>query len=129
MKEEIYDYLISYGFIENDLENIKKNNDKVYFATLKNITDNIEFLEDKGLQRDDIIKIIRKNPYMITTGTRKKELLDEIYSKIFNKDEMKNFITKHSDAYIVNPVKLKEQLKNVEKQNLRNFIDEYFIYN
>ena len=92
MKEEIYDYLISYGFIENDLENIKKNNDKVYFATLKNITDNIEFLEDKGLQRDDIIKIIRKNPYMITTGTRKKELLDEIYSKIFNKDEMKNFI-------------------------------------
>lgn len=126
MREDIYDYLINYGFTEEDLSRIKEENDKVYFAILKNITDNIEFLENKGLEKNEVIQVVRKNPYIITAGTRKKQLLDELYNSIFNKDEIKELIIKYPYIYIVNPIELKEvidYLNNV-KLNLKDIINE-----
>lgn len=126
MREDIYDYLINYGFTEEDLSRIKEENDKVYFAILKNITDNIEFLENKGLEKNEVIQVVRKNPYIITAGTRKKQLLDELYNSIFNKGEIKELIIKYPYIYIVNPIELKEvidYLNNV-KLNLKDIINE-----
>ena len=126
MREDIYDYLINYGFTEEDSSRIKEENDKVYFAILKNITDNIEFLENKKKKKNEVIQVVRKNPYIITAGTRKKQLLDELYNSIFNKDEIKELIIKYPYIYIVNPIELKEvidYLNNV-KLNLKDIINE-----
>jgi hypothetical protein len=115
---EIYEYLINYGFKKDDLDNIKKNNEKIYFASLKNIEDNILFLQNKELEKNEIIKLVKKNPYILTAGTQKKQMLDEIYSKIFNKEEIKEYIKKYPDMYIVNPIELKETIEYIKKLNL-----------
>lgn len=126
MKEEIYDYLINYGFKEEDLNQIKEHNEKIYFAVLKNITDNIEFLESKGLEKSQVIEVVRKNPFMVTAGTRKKQILDEIYKVFFNKIEIKELIIKNPDTYIINPIELREVIDylNIKKLNVKDIINE-----
>ena len=56
MNEEIYEYLNNYGFTSEELKAFNKENEKLYFANLKNVKDNIEFLEAKGLKQNEIIE-------------------------------------------------------------------------
>ena len=49
---------------------------------------------------------------------KKKEMLDNIYNNIFNKDELKNLIIKYSDCYIVNPLVLEEKINYIKSNGL-----------
>ena len=118
MDEEIYEYLNNYGFTSEELLAFNKENEKLYFASLKNVTDNIEFLETKGLNRKEIIEIIKKDVFMLTASTKKKELLDEIYKEMFSDDEIKETIIKYPDMYIVSPVELQEVINYIKSKNL-----------
>jgi len=118
MSEEIYEYLINYGFLPGELKKFTKENDKLYFANLKNIISNIEFLEKKGLNKEEVIETIRKNTFMLTTGTKKKELLDEIYKEFFNDTEIKKIIIDYPDMYIINPLVLKEIVNYIKSKKL-----------
>ena len=118
MNEEIYEYLNNYGFTSEELIAFNKENEKLYFANLKNITDNIEFLEAKGLNQKEIIEVIKKDTFMLTSSTKKKELLDEIYKEIFNDDEIKETILNYPDMYIVSPVELQEVINYIKSKSL-----------
>ena len=118
MNEEIYEYLNNYGFTAEELLAFNKENEKLYFANLKNITDNIEFLKSKGLNQKEIIEVIKKDTFMLTSGTKKKELLDEIYKEIFNDDEIKETILKFPDMYIVSPIELQEVINYIKNKKL-----------
>ena len=118
MNEEIYEYLNNYGFTSEELLAFNKENEKLYFASLKNVTDNIEFLEFKGLNQKEIIEVIKKDTFMLTASTKKKKLLDEIYKEIFKDDEIKETIIKYPDMYIVSPVELQEVINYIKSKNL-----------
>ena len=118
MNEEIYEYLNNYGFTSEELKAFNKENEKLYFANLKNVKDNIEFLEAKGLKQNEIIEVIRKDSFMLTVSTKKKEVLDEIYKEIFRDNEIKETITKYPDMYIVSVVELKEVINYIKSKNL-----------
>lgn len=118
MNEEIYEYLNNYGFTSEELLAFNKENEKLYFASLKNVTDNIEFLEFKGLNQKEIIEVIKKDTFMLTASTKKKKLLDEIYKEIFKDDEIKETIIKYPDMYIVSPVELEEVINYIKSKNL-----------
>ena len=118
MNEEIYEYLNNFGFTSEELTAFNKENEKLYFASLKNVTDNIEFLEAKGLNQKEIIEVIKKDTFMLTASTKKKKLLDEIYKEIFKNDEIKETIIKYPDMYIVSPVELQEVINYIKSKNL-----------
>ena len=118
MNEEIYEYLNNYGFTSEELLSFNKENEKLYFASLKNVTDNIEFLKSKGLNQKEIVDIIRKDPYMLTVSTKKKEVLDEIYKEIFYDEEIKETIIKYPDMYIVSTVELRDVINYIKSKNL-----------
>lgn len=118
MNEEIYEYLNNYGFTSEELLAFNKENEKLYFASLKNVTDNIEFLKSKGLNQKEIVDIIRKDPYMLTVSTKKKEVLDEIYKEIFYDEEIKETIIKYPDMYIVSTVELRDVINYIKSKNL-----------
>ena len=118
MDEKIFEFLNDYGFLAEELLAFNSINEKLFFASLKNITDNIAFLEAKGLSRKEIINIIRKNPFMLTVSTKKKELLDELYKGIFSDEEIKEIIVKYPDMYIVSLLELKDVIEYLERRNL-----------
>ena len=118
MREDIFDYLREYGFDKEDIYSFSKENDRLYFVDITLLTTNIKFFEDKGLSCIEVINVIKDNPYLLTIGSKKKEMLDNIYNNIFNKDELKNLIIKYSDCYIVNPLVLEEKINYIKSNGL-----------
>ena len=114
MKEEVFEYLIEYGFNKEDLEEFLKINDKLFFANLDNIKNNINFFKEKELTKDEIINIIKEECFLLTISNKKKELLDNIYYNIFNKDELKNLIITYPQSYVVNPLELEEIINYIK---------------
>lgn len=118
MRENIFDYLKEYGFNKEDIYSFQEVNDKLYSVDITLITTNIKFFEDKGLSCKEVIDIIKDNPYLLTIGTKKKVMLDNIYNNIFTKDELKNLIIKYPDTYIVNPIDLDEVINYLNNKKL-----------
>ena len=125
MIEEIYEFLINYGLKNDELNNFQRLNEDLYFANLDIVKTNIEFLENKGIEKNEIISIIQKNPFMLTCGSKKEKMLEEIYNSIFTSEEIKELIIQYPSAYTVNPVELQEVIDyiNSKKIDLKNFIN------
>ena len=125
MIEEIYDFLINYGFKNDELNNFQRLNEDLYFANLGIVKTNIEFLENKGIEKNEIISIIQKNPFMLTCGSKKKKMLEEIYNSIFTSEEIKELIIQYPSAYTVNPLELQEVIDyiNSKKIDLKDYIN------
>ena len=93
MKNEIYEYLINYGFNKDDLNKIEKENEDIYFISLNKIKENIVFFSDKGLNNIEIINLINSNPFNLTLSSKRKNAFDDIYIKKLNisNEEIKYF--------------------------------------
>ena len=118
MREDIFGYLKEYGFSKEDIYSFQKENDKLYFVDITLVTNNIKFFENKGLSCIEIINAIKDNPYLLTIGSKKKEILDNIYNNIFDKEELKKLIIKYPDTYIVNPLELEEKINYIKSNGL-----------
>ena len=118
MKENIFDYLKDYGFEKEDIFSFQDINDNLFFVDISLVTTNIKFFEDKGLSKEEVMKVIKNNPFLLTIGSKKKELLDNIYYNIFTKEELKNLIINYPDSYIVNPLELKELIDYIKNKGL-----------
>lgn len=131
MRDNIYEYLLDFGFNKDILNNIEDRNDKIYFAYLKEVKDNIEFLLNKGLNKEDIILIINNNPYMLTIARNRREYYDNIYINTlkFNREELINLIKNNNYIYVHSPIELEKiinyllgytNIENIKKMIIDN---------
>ncbi len=118
MNENIFNYLNEYGFTKEDLFEFPKINDQLYFYDLTLIKSNIEFFEQKGLVNNEIIDLFKKNPYLFTIGSKRKNMLDDIYNNIFSKEELKSLILRYEYLYTLGPKEVEEKIENIKKLNL-----------
>lgn len=118
MRENIFDYLKEYGFVKEDIYKLQDINDKLFFVDISFIEKNINFLESKGLSNNEVIKVVNNTPYLLTIGSKKKELLDNIYNNIFTKEELKRLIIEYPITYIVNPLELQEVINYLKENNV-----------
>ena len=112
MPEEVYNYLIEYGFSNEELDNFEEENDKMFFVSTDIVKNNISFLEGLGLNKEDIINILRINPFMITVGNNRITALNKIYYEVlgFNDNDIKNLIFNNPDLYIASPIELEKNI-------------------
>ena len=108
MREEVYDYLREYGFSKDKVYYFMDTNDRMFFTNLEEVKKNINFLSDKGLNKNDIIDIINDNPFMLTVKNNRLDALDNIYKNVisFNDDEICQLIKKNHDIYCESPIEL-----------------------
>jgi len=129
MRDNIIEYLVNYGFNKEELRMFQKENEKLYFVNLNNVTNNIEFLSSKGLSQEEILEVVRKNTFMLTCSSKKKELLDNIYNSYFTKEEIKELIIKYPDTYILNPIEISKNIEYLKQHNCNDNIIKEFIKN
>ena len=112
MPEEVYNYLIEYGFSNEELDNFQEENEKMFFASIDIVKNNISFLEGLGLNKEDIINILRINPFMITVGNNRITALNKIYYEVlgFNNDDIKSLILKNADLYTASPIEIEKNI-------------------
>ena len=70
MKNEIYKYLINYGFSKENLNRFEGLNDYVYFVSLDKVKENINFFAGKRLNNKEIISLVNINPFILTLSSK-----------------------------------------------------------
>lgn len=112
MPEEVYNYLTEYGFSNEELDNFQEENEKIFFASIDIVKNNISFLEGIGLNKEDIINVFRLNPFMITVGNNRITALNKIYYEVlgFTSDDIKSLILKNADLYTASPIELEKNI-------------------
>ena len=81
MREDVYKFLREYGFSKEEVNYFEDENEEMYFTNLIEVNKNIDFLINKGLTKEEIIYVFKKNPYMITVKNNRLKLLDKIYTE------------------------------------------------
>lgn len=129
MIEEVYDFLRQYGFSKEELETIENINDKIFFVSLNDIKKNIDFLLNKGLNKDEILDVFRKNIFMITVAQNRLKALDNIYvnNLEFDISSLKQLIKNNPEIYTLSPIELQKIIDYLKEHNynigvIRDFI-------
>ena len=112
MPEEVYNYLTEYGFSNEELDNFQEENEKMFFTSIDIVKNNISFLEGIKLNKEDIINILRINPFMITVGNDRIVALNKIYYEVlgFTDNDIKSLILNNPDLYIASPIELEKNI-------------------
>ena len=132
MIEEVYDFLREYGFTKEEVNYFEDENDDMYFTNMIEVNKNIDFLINKGLNKEEIIKVFRVDPFMITVKNNRLDALDKIYIEDLklNKDELKQLIIDNPDAYIVSVTELNKNIDYLKEHNYTiEIIKKFFITN
>ena len=79
MLEEVHDYLIEYGFSENDIKAIENNNDDIFLISLEELTDHMMYLDSKEIEKNIIIKIINDNPSILNISSSEISEIDDLF--------------------------------------------------
>ena len=132
MIEEVYDFLREYGFTKEEVNYFEDENEEMYFTNLIEVNKNIDFLINKGLNKEEIIKVFKTDPFMITVKNNRLETLDKIYLEDLNlnKEELKQLIIDNPYAYIVSVTKLNKNIDYLKEHNYPiEIIKKFFITN
>ena len=132
MIEEVYDFLREYGFTKEEVNYFEDENDDMYFTNMIEVNKNIDFLINKGLNKEEIMQVFRVDPFMITVKNNRLDALDKIYIEDLrlNKDELKQLIIDNPDAYIVSVSELNKNIDYLKEHNYPiEIIKKFFITN
>jgi len=129
MREEVYEFFKEYGFTRDEIHYFKEENEKMFFTNLVEVNKNIDFLINKGLNKEEIMSVFRKDPYMITVKNNRLEELDKIYLEDlkFDSNSLKKLIIDNPDTYIASPIELNKIINYLKEHNcnietIKNFI-------
>lgn len=119
MKEEVYNYLREYGFTKEEVYSFEEENEKMFFTNLVEVNKNIDFLINKGLNKEEVMHVFRKNPFMITVKNNRLNALDKIYLEelSFTKEELKKIIKDNPAVYTESPIELEKIIDRMKKLN------------
>lgn len=119
MREEVYDYLREYGFTKEEVYSFEEENEKMFFTNLIEVSKNIDFLINKGLNKEEVMHVFRKNPFMITVKNNRLDALDKIYLEelSFTKEELKKIINDNPSTYTESHIELEKIIDRMKKLN------------
>ena len=113
MKSDVYYYLLDYGFNNDEIDKIEDVSDDIFFTNLLEVRKNIKFLEEKGLDINEVIDAINYNPYLLTEKNNRLEAFDNIFynALLLNSNELRELIIENPDIYTASPIELKKIIK------------------
>ena len=131
MPEEVYNYLIEYGFSNEELDNFQEENEKIFFTSIDIVKNNISFLEGIKLNKEDITNILRINPFMITVGNDRIVALNKIYYEVlgFTDNDIKSLILNNADLYVASPIELEKNINYLKDKKCNIDMIKKFIMN
>lgn len=131
MREDVYNFLREYGFTKEEVYSFEEENEKMFFTNLVEVNKNIDFLTNKGLSKEEIMDVFRKDPYMITVKNNRLEMLDKVFIEELkiDCDSLKDMIVSNPDLYISSPVELNQNIDFLKEHNCTMEIIRKFVVN
>ena len=110
MLEEVHDYLIEYGFSENDIKAIENNNDDIFLISLEELTDHMMYLDSK-----EIVDILQNmNERLLNDLNIKKYGNDNFDYRIINKREVLSRTMGSEEAFY-------DKLNSYNKEEIKGY--------
>lgn len=129
MLESVYYYLKEFGFNDKEIDFFEDENEDMFSTNNIEIEKNINFLFDKGLEKEEVLDVIRKNPDMLTVKNNRLEAYDKIFNNELDMDNdmIKKLILSYPDTYVESPIDLQNIInylkeKKYDKEYIRNLI-------
>lgn len=133
MIDEIYQFLVNYGFSKENLRRFEEENENMYFVSLDKVKENIDFFTNKGLNKSEIINIVNINPFILTLSSKRKIAFDDIYINKLNlsNEEIKYLLNINNSIYTCSPIELDKIINylNKEKKCSLNNIKKILLIN
>ena len=129
MLESVYYYLKEFGFNDKEIDFFEDENEDMFSTNNIEIEKNINFLFDKGLEHEEVLDVIRRNPDMLTVKNNRLEAYDKIFNNELDMDNdmIKKLILSYPDTYVESPIDLQNIInylkeKKYDKEYIRNLI-------
>ena len=129
MLESVYYYLKEFGFNDKEIDFFEDENEDMFSTNNIEIEKNINFLFDKGLEKEEVLDVIRRNPDMLTVKNNRLEAYDKIFNNELDMDNdmIKKLIISYPDTYVESPIDLQNIInylkeKKYDKEYIRNLI-------
>lgn len=133
MKDEVYDYLKEYGFSADLLQEIEDNNEYIFYMSLNNAKDNIEFFKNLGYTKEEYIQLVKDNYFNLTLSSKRKKAFEEIYINKLNlsNSDLKYLLSINNQIYTCSPIELDKNINYllVDKQYSKEFIKNIILSN
>ena len=129
MIEEVYNYLREFGFSKEEVNFFEDSNEKMFFTSIDEIKKNISFFSNKNLSKEEVIQVLKKNPFMLTVKDNRLNTLDKIYLEElkFESNSLKELIVNNPETYTLSPIELQKIINYIKENNcdiesIRGFI-------
>ena len=77
MREEVYEFFKEYGFTRDEIHYFQDENEKMFFTNLIEVNKNIDFLKNKGLNKENGVLIPYQNVKNLTLSDEVIEAVKE----------------------------------------------------
>ncbi len=128
--EEINKILNDLGLDEDEIKSVEKRNKLLNQTIPEDVNDIVNFFSLKcSLGKDDIAKLIIKNPLILNESFERIDALYEIYKNLgFSRAEYKKYATNFDKAFSLNPKEVLDNVSNMLKDGYKvEEIKEYLI--
>ena len=121
MKDEVYEYLINYGFSKENLNTIEEENEDIYFISLDKIKENIDFFSNKGLNSKEIINLINDNSFNLTLSSKRKNAFEDIYVRQLklSNEQIKYLLYINNNMFTCSPMELNKTINYLTKEKIK----------
>lgn len=129
MQEEVYDYLVEYGFTNSEIDQIESNNDAIFSITIDEIIERMMYLESKQIDKQNVIRIININPNILSVSDNEFSTIDDLFIDELNFDlsELSYLIINNPYLYNVGLKKIKQIInilysKNIDEKDIKSVV-------
>ena len=118
------------GLDEDEIKSVEKRNKLLNQTIPEDVNDIVNFFSLKcSLGKDDIAKLIIKNPLILNESFERIDALYEIYKNLgFSRTEYKKYATNFDKAFSLNPKEVLDSVSNMLKEGYKvEEIKDYLI--
>lgn len=111
---EVYEVLNDLGLDEEEIRSVNRRNKLLNETIVEEVNEIVDFFSIKcELKKEDIARVVIRNPLILNESLDRINTLSEIYNKIgFSGDEYKRYIVNFDKAFSLNP---RVVIENVNK--------------
>jgi len=115
LENEINEILNNLGLDDEEIHSVNKRNKLLKETTSEEVSDIVDFFSIRcKIEKEDIARLIIKNPLILNESFSRINLLSEIYDKLeFSEEEYKKYIVNFDKAFSLNPKEVIENISNM----------------
>ena len=117
--DKIYKLLYNLGLDDEEIQEIAKENVYLSKVLASDVLQLLEYLENQGLNVDEIMEVSIKNPWVLTESFERLRWLEKVYASLdIEGKKYRELIVKYPISVSLNPVDVEKKINEFTKEGM-----------